>query len=404
MTTSSLSEARLGRMHDVMAGFVARGELPGLVTLISRRGETHVDAIGMKAFPGAASGAGGPMRRDTLFRIASMTKPIVAAAAMILVEECRLRLDEPVDRLLPELANRRVLKRLDGPLEDTVPANRQITLRDLLTFRLGIGLVLAPPGTYPIQQAIAQAGLSPGPNTPAFGPDEWMKRLASLPLAHQPGEEWMYHTGSDVLGVLIARAAEQPLGTFLRERIFVPLGMTDTDFHVPPAKLDRLPPSYTADPTTGALTVHDDPRNSRWTRPPAFESGGGGLVSTADDYLAFCRMMLNKGRLGRERILSRPSVELMTTDHLSAAQRAKTGFLLGESNGWGFGLAVATRRVDLAATPGRFGWDGGVGTSAYSDPTEDLVGILLTQRLMNSPEPPRVFRDFWTSVYQAIDD
>ncbi len=180
--------------------------------------------------------------------------------------------------------------------------------------------------------------------------------------------------------------------------------MKDTGFHVPAEKMDRLPPTYWADPETGALTVHDDPADSRWGRPPAFPSGGGGLVSTVDDYLAFCRMMLNKGRHGRERILSRPSVALMTSDQLTPAQKAGSEIFFGDSSSWGFGLAVQTRRDDLAASPGRFGWAGGMGTVGYSDPEEDMVGILMTQRLMVSPAPPRVFLDFWTSAYAAIDD
>ncbi|NOU91738.1 serine hydrolase [Paenibacillus sp. LMG 31456] len=399
MSTGGLSQERLGRMHDVMAGYVERGEVPGLVTLVSRSGEVHVDAIGMQAIGGSD-----PMRRDTIFRIASMTKPITAAAAMILVEECKLRLDDPVDRLLPELANRRVLKRLDGPLDDTMPANRQITLRDLLTFRLGIGAIMAPPDQYPIQKAIAEAGLAPGPNPPQQSPDEWMKRLGNLPLIHQPGEVWMYHTGSDILGVLIARAANQTLEEFFSERIFEPLGMKDTGFHVPAEKLKRLPPSYMTQRVTGALTLHDDPNDSRWGHPPAFQSGGGGLVSTLDDYLAFCQMMLGKGRYGRERILSRPSVELMTTDHLTPEQKAEASIFFDDKSSWGFGVGITTRRDSLATVPGRFGWDGGVGTSAYSDPKEDMVGILMTQRLMDSPLPPNVFVDFWTSAYQSVDD
>jgi CubicO group peptidase (beta-lactamase class C family) len=230
-----------------------------------------------------------------------------------------------------------------------------------------------------------------------------MKRLGALPLMHQPGEKWLYHTGSDVLGVLVARAAGRPFEAFLRERIFEPLGMKDTGFHVPAEKHGRLPPTYEADPATGATRVHDDPADSRWGRPVAFASGGGGLVSTADDYLAFCRMLLDRGRCGRERILSRPSVELMTSDQLTREQRAEASFFLGDGGGWGFGMGVVTRRTGLAA-PGRFGWDGGCGTTAHSDPAEDLVGILLTQRMMESPEPPRVFQDFWASAYSAIDD
>ena len=257
MNIGGLSKARLARMHDVMAGYVDRGEMPGLVTLISRHGEVHVDALGMKA-----GGRNDPMRRDTIFRIASMSKPITAAAAMILVEECKLRLDEPVDRLLPELAGRKVLKRIDGPLDDTVPAKRAITLRDLLTFRMGFGVMMAPPDTYPIQKAMTEAGIIIGPKSDSpHAPDEWIKHFGSLPLMHQPGEKWMYHSGSDVLGVLIARACGKPLETFFRERIFEPLAMNDTSFSVPAAKLDRLAASYQLNPKTGAL---EDLRRCRW--------------------------------------------------------------------------------------------------------------------------------------------
>jgi len=400
MSAGGLSKSRLGRMHDVMASHVERGELPGVVALVSRRGEVHVDAIGMKTV-----GGGDPMRRDTIFRIASMTKPITAVAAMIMVEECKLRLDEPVDRWLPELANRKVLKRLDGPLDNTEPAKRPISVRDLLTLRMGLGMILAPPGTYPIQKAIAEAGLAPGPYLPQFGPDEYMKRLGRLPLVHQPGEKWMYHTGLDVLGVLIARASGQPLETFFRERIFEPLDMKDTAFSVPAAKLDRLAASYNANPQTGALEVLDAARDGQWSRPPVFQSGGGGLVSTVDDYLAFGQMMLNKGKYGRARILSRPSVELMTTDHITPEQKAVSVFFPGfwDSRGWGFGISIVTRRDNIAADPGRFGWDGGYGTSGYSDPKEDLVGILMTQRALD-PIALNISADFWTSAYQAIDD
>src|SRR5438128_3433075 len=235
MSTAGLSRVRLGRMHDVMAGYVERGEVPGLVTLVSRRGEVHVDAIGTQAV-----GDSPPMRRDTIFRISSMTKPIIAVATMILVEECKLRLDEPVDALLPELAERHVLKRLDGPLDDTVPAKRPITVRDLLTFRMGFGQMLAPPDAYPILSAASAQQIGMGPPSPSTlpAPDEWIRRLGTLPLMHQPGEKWMYNTGSDVLGVLIARATSQPLETFLRARIFEPLGMKDTGFSVPAEKLD----------------------------------------------------------------------------------------------------------------------------------------------------------------------
>jgi CubicO group peptidase (beta-lactamase class C family) len=403
MSPGGLSKARLDRMHEVMAGYVARGEVPGVVTLVSRRGEAHVDAIGMKAVGGSD-----PMRRDTIFRIASRTKPITAAAAMILVEECKLRLDEPVDRLLPELADRKVLKRLDGPLDDTVPANRPISLRDLLTLRMGFGYIMDTSRAYPIVKAANEQQILQGPPKPQTlpAPDEWIRRVATLPLMHQPGEKWMYDLGLDVLGVLIARASGQPLETFFRERIFEPLGMKDTGFSVPASKLDRLATSYWTNPLTGAFELYDAAEGGQWSRPPAFPSAAGGLVSTIDDYLAFGQMMLNKGKHGSERILSRPSVETMTTDQLTAEQKAASGLVGGyfDSHGWGFGLSVITRRDDVAAVPGRFGWDGGLGTSWYSDPREALVGILMTQRAWISPSPPGVCLDFWTSAYQAIDD
>ena len=401
MGTGGLSRQRLGRMHQVMAGHVEGGYVPGLVTLIDRRGEVHVDAVGALAFGGDA-----PMRRDTIFRIASLTKPVTAAAAMILVEECRLRLDDPVDEWLPELADRRVLCSIDSPLDDTVPAHRPITLRDLPTFRLGLGAIMVFPERHPIQKAMAEAGVAPGPFLPTHAPDDLMRRYRGLPLVHQPGERWLYDTGSHILGVLIARASGKTLGVVLGARIFEPLGMKDTGFSVPEAKLDRLATCYWTAGGTGGLVVFDEARGGRFARPPLFESGSGGLVSTVDDYLAFCRMMLNHGAHERERILSRPSVELMTTDQITPAQKAASPFFenFWDNRGWGFGLSIITQRDDLASVPGRFGWDGGFGTSAYSDPKEDLVGVLMTQRVWDSPRVPGVLLDFWTSAYQAIDD
>jgi len=401
--TQGLSPKRLERMHAVLTGYIDRGEVPGLVALVNRGEELHVEALGALSFGGA------PMERDTIFRIASMTKPIAAAAAMILVEECHLRLDDPVDELLPELANRKVLRRLDAPLEDVVPAKRAITLRDLLTFRWGFGFVMVWPPVYPIQKAMEAAGLIPGPNPVEQTPDDYMKRLGALPLMHQPGERWMYHTGSDVLGVLIARASGQGFADFLHERIFAPLAMKDTDFYVPPDKQGRLATSYLRDPATNELKVHDDPRASRWSKPPSFASGGGGLVSTVDDYLAFCRMMLGNGRYQRARILSPASVALMTIDHLTDGQKEGMEMFFGDGYGgfkagWGFGIGIDTKRVDLSSSPGRLGWVGGLGTAGSWDRQQNLTGIILTQRMLESPVLPRVMTDFWTLAYQAIED
>jgi CubicO group peptidase (beta-lactamase class C family) len=397
-SASGLSTTRLRRMHDTMAGCVERGSLPGLVALVSRRGEIHLEAIGKIAIDGA------PMQRDSIFRVASMTKPISAVAAMILVEQCRLRLDDPVDELLPELANRRVLRTIESEIDDTVPAKRAITLRDLLTFRLGYGMIPIFPDRYPIQKAITAVGLAPGPVFPSHPPDELMRRYGSLPLVHQPGERWLYNAGSEMLGVLIARAAGTTLGNFLHERVFEPLGMNDTAFSVPQAKVKRFVAAYIRDRQTQQLKVFDDPVTGKFSSPPVFENAGAGLVSTADDFNAFAQMMLNGGRLGKERILSRPSVELMTTDQLSPEQKAGSELFFNDVRGWGFGLSVFSRRDHLYNVPGRYGWEGGYGTSWYSDPKEELTGILLTQRLMDSPQPPAVMADFWTSAYQAIDD
>jgi CubicO group peptidase (beta-lactamase class C family) len=400
MKTSALSQPRLERMHRVLSGYIQRQEIPGLVALVSRHDDVHVETLGTMAV-----GSAGPMKRDTIFRIASITKPVTAAAAMILVEDCKLRLDDSIEPWLPELANRRVLKSIASQLDDTVPARRAITVRDLLTSCMGFGSVMAMPDTYPIQRYIREYVLGgDGPKLPSQVPatDDWLRKLGSLPLLAQPGERWMYHVSIDVLGALVARVSGQSLGAFMRERIFEPLGMKDTAFHVPPEKLDRLPGFYYFDRQTHRLEPFDDPANSAWRAPPPFESGGGGLVSTVDDYLAFSRMLLNQGRHGGEQILSRPAVALMTSDQVTPAQRTGSDVFLGTFASWGFGMAVDIQRNEVFRTPGRFGWDGGFGTSAYTDPVEGLVGILFSQRLLDSPEPPTLYTDFWTTAYGAI--
>jgi CubicO group peptidase (beta-lactamase class C family) len=391
---SEVSREQLDQLHDVMAGHVESGDMPGLVTLVSRHGEVHVDAIGRLAFDGP------PMTRDTIFRITSMTKPIAAAAAMILVDEGRLRLDDSLDRWLPELANRKVLLAVDVPIHQTVPARRAITLRDLLTFRCGYGMIPVFPDRYPIQKAIAEAGLAPGPVFPSFPPDELMRRYGSLPLIYQPGERWLYNAGTEIVGVLIARVAGVTFGEFLRDRIFAPLGMKDTGFHVPPDKHHRFATTYAYDSATKKLKVFDQPVTGKFSSPPVFENGSAGLVSTADDFNAFAQMLLSGGQLGSKRILSAASVELMTTDQLSLENKQESQLFLGDLGSWGFGMSVVFKERD-DATPCRFGWDGGYGTSWYSNPREQLTGILLTQRMMNSPQPPRVFLDFWSALNQA---
>jgi CubicO group peptidase (beta-lactamase class C family) len=401
MSTAGLSKSQLERMHRVLSGYVERKEMPGLVALVSHHDDVHVETLGTLSFGHPAA-----MERDTIFRIASITKPIAAVAAMILVEECKLRLDESIEAWLPELANRRVLKSIASQLDDTVPASRAITVRDLLTYRMGFGSVMAMPDTYPIQKLIREYRIGgDGPMLPSQSPgtEEWLQKLGSLPWMAQPGERWMYQVSGDVLGVLIARVSGKSLGAFMRERIFDPLGMKDTAFHVPSGKIDRLPGFYFFNRQTNRLDVFDDVANSAWRTEPPFESGGGGLVSTIDDYFAFSRMMLSKGRHGREQILSRAAVELMTSDQLTPEQRAGSEIFFGTHSSWGFGMAVDIRRKEIFHTPGRFGWTGGFGTSAYTDPAEGMIGILFTQRMMDSPEPPKVFTDFWTLAYGAMD-
>src|SRR5258707_3943889 len=217
MSTAGLSQSRLERLHRVLSRYVERNEMPGLVALVSRDDDVHLETLGTMSVGDPA-----PMKRDTIFRIASLTKPVTAAAAMILVEQCKLRLDESIEAWLPELANRRVLKSISSQPDDTVPAMRAITVRDLLTFRMGFGSVMAMPGTYPIQKLIREYRIGgDGPPLPAQAPDtkEWLQKLGSLPWMAQPGERWMYQVSADVLGVLIARVSEQSLGTFMREPI-----------------------------------------------------------------------------------------------------------------------------------------------------------------------------------------
>jgi CubicO group peptidase (beta-lactamase class C family) len=271
---------------------------------------------------------------------------------------------------------------------------------------MGFGSVMAMPDTYPIQKAIREQKIGgDGPMVPSaeISTEEWLRRLGALPWMAQPGERWMYHVSIDVLGALVARVSGKSFGAFLRERIFDPLGMKDTAFHVPPEKIERLPGLYFFNRQTNALEFFDDPAESAWRAEPAFESGAGGLVSTIDDYFAFSRMLLNKGRHGREQILSRAAVELMTSDQVTAEQRAGNETFFGGVCSWGFGMAVYTRRDEIYQTPGRFGWDGGFGTSAYTDPVEGMIGILFAQRMMDSPEPPKVFTDFWTLAYGAME-
>jgi CubicO group peptidase (beta-lactamase class C family) len=362
---------------EAMAARVAKGELPGMVILLAHGDDVDVDTIGTTAFGGSE-----PMRRTTPFRIASMTKPVLATAAMMHVEDGRLALDEPVDRLLPELAGRRVLKRIDGPIDETAPAQRPITVEDLLTFRMGYGLVFEPTfdPPFPVIKAAGELQLVMGPPDPRtpHEPDEWIRRFGTLPLMHQPGERWQYNAGSLVLSVLVARAAERPLADFFRARIFEPLGMSETGFSLPAEVTSRLPGYYTRSFQTGEMELLPLSSPDEWTRPPKFPSGAAGLVSTVDDYLAFARLLLNRGAHNDRQLLSERSVELMMTNHLTPAQIAGGGPVLG-GRGWGYGMSVVIAADEVSPVPGRYGWQGGYGTTWFNDPSRGVIAIAMTQ-------------------------
>jgi CubicO group peptidase (beta-lactamase class C family) len=383
-----LTEEGLQRFDQVVAAHVGDDKVPGLVALVARGDEVHIQARGTLAIGGRA------VQRDSLFRISSTTKPVTGAATLALADEGLLRLDEPVDRLLPELANPTVLRAMEGPLEDTVPAARPITVRDLLTFTFGFGMAMemfTAPEPWPVVRAESELHLSTiGPPNPAEqpDPDTWIRGLGSLPLLAQPGERWLYNTGASVLGVLLARAAGMPFPDVLRTRIFEPLGMRDTAFFA--TDTERLATAYW--PSPGGLQVWDAP-DGQWSRPPAFCDGAAGLVSTADDLLAFGRMLLRGG----EAVLSPSAVREMTRDQLTVEQKSRgVGLLDGRS--WSLCQSVVVE----GPRAGAFGWDGGLGSSFLMDPSRDLTIVVLTQRTFESAQTSRVHHDLQAAAYSAF--
>jgi CubicO group peptidase (beta-lactamase class C family) len=312
-----------------------------------------------------------------------------------------LRLDDTIDDLVPELANRRVLRAADAALDDTVPARRSITVEDLLTFRLGIGSVMQPPRSTPLQRAEDELCLRSigGPPWPpvTYDVDGWITALGTLPLLHHPGECWLYNTSAQVLGVVIARATGQPLEAVMRERVLEPLAMHDTAFSVPADRLDRLTTAYGAD-----LTVLDEPSASWWSTPPTFPDGSGMLVSTIDDLWSFAAMLLAGGTTddGRTRLLSPESVAAMTIEQITPAQREEAAPFLGGPNSWGLGMGAPAAGA-TAPVPTGFGWEGGSGTTWRTNLHTGVTGILLTQRAMDSPVAPQIYDDFWAGVREA---
>jgi CubicO group peptidase (beta-lactamase class C family) len=383
----SLSAAGLDQLDALVARHVDQGSAPGAVVLVARGDAVHVFAAG-EAAPGR------PMTADTQFRITSTTKPITAALAMTLLDDNVLALNAPVTELLPELADRQVLRRPDGDVADTVPAERAITLRDLLTFTFGFGLItdmFVATTPWPVMELEAELQLKtlgpPDPTLP-WTPDEWMSRLGALPLLAQPGERWMYNTGAAATGVLISRALGRPLPEVLRERLLTPLGMSDTGFVGSP---ERLPMLYQ---TTADGLKPQDPPDGAWTVMPRFPDGAAGLVSTATDLLAFARMLLHGG----DGVLTPATAAAMCQGQLSEAQRARGGLGPGffDHQSWGFCQAVEE--------DGSFGWAGGFGTTWRVEPTTGLIVMTLTQVQWASPHPPALFSEVEAAAHAALAD
>lgn len=368
-----MDPAKLAMVGPALQAFIDSGELAGIVTLTSQRGEViQADAIGWRDIE-----TNSPMRSDTLFRIASMTKPITSVVALMLVEQGKIRLDEPISRWIPELADVRVLVDPASPLNRTVPLQRAITLEDLLTHRSGIAYGFFSEG--PLKQAYERTLGDPAMNH--LTPDQWLAALGTLPLAHQPGEQFHYGHSTDVLGFLIGRVEAKPLRRVMQERIFEPLGMADTDFWLPQEKRARLASLYQYDEQTGRLTKVEP---EMYDEPPAYTPGGGGLISSAADYHRFARMLLQGGTLDTVRLLQPQTVRLMQTNLLTDAQRQVpfAGMPLWQKNGFGLGLSIAEDPVGnpyACGAPGSITWPGIFGTWWQADPVHDLVMIYLIQ-------------------------
>ncbi|MER7642608.1 serine hydrolase domain-containing protein [Streptomyces sp. NPDC126522] len=379
----------MSSLHDTLRRRVDDGTVPGAVGLVARGDDVEVVAVGSVDVEGTA-----PMARDSIFRIASVSKPVTAAAVLALVEDGRLALDAPVEEWLPELAKPMVVRTPSSPVDDVVPAERPVTVEDLLSFRAGWGF----PDDFFLSAVQALLAFQQDGRAPYLqpGPDEWLAALAKIPMVRQPGAAWLYNTCSDIQGVLVARASGSSFPDFLAERFFGPLGMTDTGFSVPESKRSRFTTAYTPG-ELGALEQSDTP-DGGFSRPPAFPSGAGGLVSTADDLLAFHRMLGADGTApDGTQVLSPTSVSRMTTNHLTAAQREASALFL-EGQGWGYGGQVDVDPIDPWNVPGRYGWVGGTGTAAHVIPPTGTVTVLLTQVAMTSPTPPALMREFWASA------
>ena len=355
----------------------------GLTWLIRTGGEVLSGALGSRDRAGAE-----PLDTHEIFRISSLTKPVTAVGALILVADGVLTLDDPIETSLPELADRRVLPTPGAELEDTVPAERAATVRDLLTSTLGWGMDFTDFSPTPLARRWSELSLGDGPPSPGeqLPADQWLARAGTLPLQYQPGQRWLYNTSSVVLGILIARVSGGSLSDFLTERIFAPLGMADTGFWVPPEKHSRFGPCYGA-----GETVYDPPEG-QWSAPPSLEGGDGGLVSTVADYARFAKLLQGRGSVDGHRILPAELVHAMVTNRLTAQQLRDSRPDPG--SGWGFGLGVVLTAPEEGPGAGSYGWFGGLGSSWSNDPATCRTGVLLTNQMWTSPEPPGVVAAF----------
>lgn len=394
-----LDAGRLQRVEAWMRQQVASGRLAGLEVIVSRRGRTALHAcVGKRDME-----RGADVTPDTIWRLYSMTKALTSVAIMMLYEEGRFQLDDAITRFLPAFAGQRVLTGGGYGSVQTEPAVRDITFRDLLTHTSGL--------TYGFMQATPVDAIYRAQKLELPGADEplgdIMARLAKVPLIAHPGAEWNYSIATDVLGHLVAVISGQPFDAFLRERVIGPLGMADTDFHVPAAKAERFAANYVRGPD-GRPKLLEDPRASRFLKPPMAPSGGGGLVGTGRDYMRFCRMMLGRGALGPTRLLGRKTVELMTMNHLAGDMAAMGQPRFSETNyhGIGFGLGFSVMldpaKAHVIGTPGEHAWGGMASTAFWIDPGEDMAVVLMTQLTPSSTYPIR--RELRVLTYQAIVD
>ncbi len=389
-----MSSERLARIRPAMQRYVDAGTLPGVITAVARRGKlVHFDQVGMMDVE-----EGKPLRADTIFRMASMTKPMTGVAMMILYEEGRFLLTDPVSQYLPEFADLEVWVGGTAASPQTEPTNREMTVEDLLTHTSGL---IYGGNDTPVGELYGQAQLFAAPSLADF-----VERVASIPLAHQPGSKWFYSISQDVLGRLVEVLSGQPFDEFLAERVFEPLGMTDTAFHVPEQHADRLAASYRATPERGMERAPSRPGIHDPDRVPY---GGSGSVSTAADYLRFAQMLANSGELDGVRILGRKTVDLMMMNHLDPElgpepMAAMASSLQSSPRGVGYGLtgAVITdvAQSSLPGSAGSFSWGGARSTYFWVDRTEELVGLLLTQISPSDRYPLRA--EIRILTYQAL--